>query len=80
MTRFPEPGLFQKLLALAAGTVLLLVGFMFSVVLLAVVAAAGLAAWGYFWWKTRKLRKAMRERPSGGHVIEGEVIVVDESE
>ena len=77
-----EPGLLGKLFALVIGAILLVLGFMFSVVLLAVVAVAGLGAWGYFWWKTRALRKAMREhRPGGdecGHVIDGEAIVVEE--
>lgn len=73
-------GPLQKFLALAVGAVLLLAGLAFSVVILAVGIAAGLAAWGWFWWKTRALRKAMRERPPGGQVIEGEVVVVDESD
>lgn len=73
-----QPGPLGKLFALVAGAVLLLVGFMFSVVLLAIVAVAGLAAWAYFWWKTRKLRQAMRDNPPGGQVIDGEVVVVDE--
>ncbi|MDP1651985.1 MAG: hypothetical protein Q8L56_04605 [Rhodocyclaceae bacterium] len=55
-------------------------GFLFSVVFIAIVAVAGLAAWTYFWWKTRKLRQAMQEHPPGGQVIEGEVVVVDEFE
>jgi UPF0716 family protein affecting phage T7 exclusion len=76
-----HPGLLEKLLALVAGVILLIVGFMFSVVLLAIVAVAGLVAWSYFWWKTRALRKAMRERPfPDGQVIEGEAVVVDAAE
>jgi len=47
---------------------------MFSVVLFAIVLTAGAIAMGYFWWKTRELRKQMREHPPGGAVIEGEVI------
>jgi O-antigen/teichoic acid export membrane protein len=76
----PQPGPLGKLFALVAGAILLIVGFLFSVVFLAIVAVAGLAVWTYFWWKTRKLRQAMRERPPGGQVIEGEVVVVDESQ
>jgi len=73
----PEPGFFTKLLTLLASVMLLIVGFTFSVLFLAVVVAVGLVVWGYFWWKTRALRQAMRERPPAGHVVEGEVVVVD---
>lgn len=60
-------------------TALATIGFfalalMFSVVLFAVVLTAGAVIWGYLWWKTRGLRKQMREHPPGGLVIEGEVI------
>jgi O-antigen/teichoic acid export membrane protein len=73
-----ESGPLGKLFALLAGVVLLIVGFMFSMVILAVVAVVGIAVWAYLWWKTRDLRKAMRERPPGGHVVDGEAVVVDD--
>lgn len=45
-----------------------------AVVLFAVTVVAALAFWGYFWWKTRALRRAMREQirtqefePPGGN-------------
>ena len=76
----------KNILTLIAGIVFLVLGFLFSVVLLFVFVGLVVAVWGYFWGKTRKLRREMRERPPGmrgnppgGHVIEGEVIVVDES-
>ena len=69
-----SPGLLGKAVAFASGAVLLVVAFMLSVLLLAVVVTGGLLAWGYLWWRTRELRKQMRERPPGGHVIEGEAI------
>jgi len=72
-----EPGFFTKLLTLLASVVLLIVGLMFSVLFLAVIAGVGLAVWAYFWWKTREVRKVMRERPPGGHVVEGEAVVVE---
>lgn len=79
--RYPgQPGPIGKLLALTAGLVLLVAGFMFSVVILALIALAGAIALGYFWWKTRKLRKAMRQNASGGVVIDGEASVVDDVE
>lgn len=67
-------GLLGKVLTFAAGAVLLLVAFMFSLLVFAVVVTGALLVWGYLWWKTRELRRQMRERPPGGRVIEGETI------
>lgn len=84
--RYPrEPGLLEKIVALVAGAILLVVGFMFSLVLLAVIVSLGLLVWGYLWWKTRKLRHALREQAqtaqrapaADGQVIEGEAVVVE---
>lgn len=77
--------MFRQLFAIIAGAALLVLGLMFSVALFAFVAVAGLIAWGYFWWKTRALRKAMAQRPSGagspdGDIFEGEVIIVEEQQ
>jgi hypothetical protein len=82
-----QPGFFTKLLTLLASVVVLIVGLMFSVLFLAVVAAVGLVVWGYFWWKTRELRKVMREQQPGepfgrsgtgsGYVVDGEATVVE---
>lgn len=74
-----EAGLLQKLIALLVGAVLLILGFMFSVVVLAVVAVLGAIGFGYFWWKTRALRKAMRERPQATIFEEGQVIIDGEA-
>ena len=51
------------------------------------IVTVGAVAWGYLWWKTRALRKQMREQASMGQgqrqgegrsgqglIIEGEVI------
>jgi membrane protein implicated in regulation of membrane protease activity len=73
-----KAGPLGKLLALVGGVVLLLAGLLLSAVIFVVIAVAGISAWGYFWWKTRKLRKAMQEHQSGGVVIEGEAIIVDD--
>lgn len=79
-----KPGLLEKILTLVVGALLLVAAFMFSLLILAVAIIVGLMVWGYFWWKTREIRRVMREQhpreqpPPGGHVIEGEVIVVDE--
>ncbi len=74
----PDTGPLGKAIALILGAILLVLGFVFSLVLIAIIAVAGLAAFGYFWWKTRELRKVMREQPPGGRVIDGEVVVVEE--
>lgn len=82
MSQSPAPGPLNKLFALLGGAILLLLGLMFSVVLFAVAAVVGLAAFGFFWWKTRELRKRMREQAKaaevGGQVFEGEAVVVEE--
>lgn len=70
--------MFRKLLALLAGAILLILGIMFSVVLFAVIAVLGLAAWAYLRWKTRKLRQAMPAQAPGGQIFEGEAVVVDD--
>lgn len=57
---------------------MLIAGFLFSMVIFAVIAVLGLAAWAYLWWKTREFRKTMAERSSDGHVIEGEAVVVED--
>lgn len=68
----------RNILALLAGVVLLALGFMASVVALAVIAVLGLALGAYFWWHTRELRRTMKEQTPGGQVIDGEAIVVEE--
>jgi len=70
----PVTGVLGKLVAFVAATALVVLAFIFSVVLLAVLVTGGLALFGYFWWKTRALRKRLRENPPGGHVVDGEVI------
>ncbi|MBL8383822.1 MAG: hypothetical protein JNM90_12135 [Burkholderiales bacterium] len=79
----------RNLFAFVTGIVALAAAFMFSLVLLAVLLVVGVVVGGYFWWKTRALRRAMREaggreaamRPGarGGEVIEGEAVVVEET-
>jgi len=69
----------RNLLAVLAGAVLLVLGFMASLMVFAVMAVLGLGIWGYVWWKTRELRRVMRERAPDARVIEGEAVVVEES-
>lgn len=74
-TQFPS--LLRKLAAFISAPALFALALMFSVLLIALVLAAGAMAWGYLWWRTRELRKPMRMHPAGKAVIEGEVIRVD---
>jgi UPF0716 family protein affecting phage T7 exclusion len=80
----PPTSLFGKLLAIATGMVLLAVGFMFSLLAIAVLVIGGALVFAYLKWKTRHLRSFMDqqsqwqanrpEQPPGGRVIEGEVV------
>ena len=67
-------GLMGKILTTVASAAVLVIAFMLSLLVFAVVAAIGLMVGGYLWWKTRELRKQMRDRPQDGRIIEGEVI------
>lgn len=66
--------LWKKIVAALVTAVLFGVALMFSVVFFAAVLTLGLGAWGWLWWKTRAIRKQMRDNPPGGLVLEGEVI------
>jgi len=80
-------GVLGRLLAALGAAILLVLGFMFSIVLLAFVVAFGLVAFGYFWWKTRALRRALRAYHAqaaqagadDGRVIEGVAVNVEEA-
>lgn len=84
MNSAARPGLFGKLIGIAGMAVMLLLGLMFSMVLLAVVLVFGAGAFGYFWWKTRDVRKQMKEQAAmqatsrDGVVIEGESVIVED--
>lgn len=75
-----QTSLFKKLLTLILSIGLIILGFMFSLVLVAVIAVLGLVAWIYFYWKTRAVRKALREAAHDESIIEGEATVVHERE
>ncbi len=72
--RAPRSGLLGKLLAMVASAAALVVAFTLSLLIFAVIAAIALVALGYLWWKTRALRRQLRDHPPGGRVIDGEVI------
>lgn len=79
-------GLLGTVLAMLAGTVLLVLGFTFSLLILAAAAVIGVLGFGYLWWKTRALRKHMREQmdyqtqhgpappPIDGNASDGDII------
>lgn len=82
--RTAPTGLFRQLVATLLATMLLVVGFLFSVVLVPVVAALGVIGLGYAWWKTRAIRRVIRERMAAsnrdqGAVIEGEATIIREA-
>lgn len=64
--------LLGRVATILAGAVALVVAFMFSVVALAIVSVVILIGAGYVWWKTRDLRRRLRENPPGGRVIDGD--------
>jgi Flp pilus assembly protein TadB len=56
------PSLLAKILAVVIGAALLVVGFAVSLVMLVVVLGAVIVIGGVVWWKTRDLRKRLREQ------------------
>jgi len=54
-------GPFAKVAAFLLSATFLVLAFMFSLVALAVVAVVGVALGGWLWWKTRAMRKQMKE-------------------
>jgi Flp pilus assembly protein TadB len=71
--RVRAPGPLGKALAFAIAAILLVVALVFSLMIVAIVAVGALMVWGYLWWKTRELRRQLRERAPDGRVIEGEL-------
>ncbi len=57
-----EKGLLGTALAMLAGAMLLVLGFTFSLLILAAAAVIGVLGFGYLWWKTRALRKHIRQQ------------------
>jgi len=67
------PDALRNLAAVAATVVVFGLALMFSVVVFSVIIVAGMLGWAYLWWKTRELRKQMRNYPPPGMVREGEM-------
>ena len=61
-----QPGqprsLLAQVLTAIVGIGALILGLMFSAVFIVVLVVGGLILWGYFWWKTRALRKQIRDQ------------------
>jgi hypothetical protein len=75
-----EPGPFATLVAVGVGAVILAGAFMLSLVLFAGLLAVGAIVGAYLWWKTRDLRKEMRDmQASQGIIVEGEAIREEDS-
>jgi len=83
-----KPGLLRTIATLLVGSAMLVIGLMFSLVILAVVALVGALGLAYFWWQTRELRRHLRQQMADaqqigqpwqgteeGEIIEGEIIV-----
>jgi hypothetical protein len=80
--RGPRPGLFGRVVAGIAGAAALIVGLVLSFAVFVGLATAAVAIGGWLLWKTRALRRQLRERhvaPAGGRIIEGEVVHEPES-
>jgi O-antigen/teichoic acid export membrane protein len=70
-----------KAIVVVGGAVMLVSAFVLSLTFIAIGLAVVLTFGGYLWWKTRGLRKQIRERRQSyadGDFIEGEVISRDE--
>ena len=79
-------GPLAKVAAFVVGTALLVVGFMFSLVALAVLAVGAVLIGGWLWWKTRAVRRQIEEQLAqqtsfqpdepvfDGRIIEGEAV------
>lgn len=55
-------GLLAQVLTAIVGIGALILGLMFSAVFIVVLVVAGLILWAFFWWKTRAVRKQIREQ------------------
>jgi hypothetical protein len=72
-----HPGPLRKIAALIVTTAVIALVLMFSAVLFAIILIAGTAAFAYLWWKTRELRKQMRNFPPRDEMM-GSVVKEDE--
>lgn len=67
-------GWFGRLLAVVLSVIVLVAAALLSVVLLAVLFGVGTIVVGYFWWKTRALRRQARAFGDDGRTVDVEVV------
>ena len=72
-----DTGWFGRFLAMVLGAIVLVAAAMLSMVLLAVLFGVGTIAVGYFWWKTRALRRQGRAFRDDGRTVDVEVVHQD---
>ena len=56
----PQQSLLAQIVGGEIGVIALIGAFMFSAVVFVAVAIVALVFWGWFWWKTRALRRQMQ--------------------
>ena len=72
----PLPGWLAGLAAVTVGGVLLVIGLLFSVLVIAVGLGVGLVGYGVLRWKLRGWRKRLREAEQQARAGRGEIIDV----
>jgi hypothetical protein len=69
------PGLLSRVLTVVVGVAAVAGAIAISIFVFIAFAIAAVLVGSYLWWKTRALRRRLREQPPpGGRIIEGEVI------
>lgn len=64
----------RKIAGFVVTIVMIILVLMFSAVVFAVILVVGAVTWAYLWWKTRELRKQMRDFRERSAAMEGEVV------
>ena len=67
-------GWLARLLAMLLSAIVLVAAAMLSMVLLAALFGVGTIVFGYFWWKTRALRRQGRGFGDDGRTVDVEVV------
>ncbi len=67
----------QRIIGALLGIALFAAAFIFASIFLAFAAALALVIWGWLWWRTRRIRRELREHEEA--VIEGEYRVESET-
>jgi O-antigen/teichoic acid export membrane protein len=63
-----------KITAVAGAGVMFLSALAISLVVFVIALTVVLGFGAYFWWKTREMRRQMREASAGSSIIEGVVV------